>query len=108
MTNEYLGQGMPKGIEGYVSGVVSNQFLGWEGNFCQVMFIVACKYETTEQDEMTVWDDFLEVKEDQLQLCDKNHPPSMARGGHRNPFSLVPLSSGKEWSADKGSTISPF
>ena len=77
MTDKYIGHGMPKGIEGYVLGVVSNQLLGWEGNFCQVMFIVACKYETTEQDEMTVWDDFLEVKEDQLQLCDKNHPPSL-------------------------------
>ncbi len=58
---------MPKGIEGYVSGVVSNQFLGWEGNRCHVMFILSC------QDDTRVWDDFLEVEEDQLQLC---HPPS--------------------------------
>jgi hypothetical protein len=77
MTDKYIGHGLPKGIEGYVSGVVSNQFLGWKGNFCQVMFIVACKYETTEQDEITVWDDFLEVEEDQLQLCNKKHPPSL-------------------------------
>ena len=77
MTDKYTSHGMPKGIEGYVSGVVSNQFLGWEGNFCQVMFIVACKYETAEQDEITVWDDFLEMKEDQLQLCNKNYPPSL-------------------------------
>lgn len=77
MTDKYIGPGMPKGIEGYVSGVVSNQFLGWEGNFCQVMFIVACTYETTEQDKITVWEHFLEVEEDQLQLCNENHPPSL-------------------------------
>ena len=75
MTDEYWG--MPQGIEGYVSGVISNKFLGWEGNFCQVIFIVACKYETTKQDKITVWDDFLEVQDDQLQLCDENHPPSL-------------------------------
>ena len=102
MTNNYLHRGFPKGIEGYVSGVVSNEYLGWEANYCHVMFIVGC------EDETTVWEDFLEVQEDQLQLCNKKHPPSMARGGHRNPFSLVPLSSGKEWSGDKGSTVSPF
>ena len=37
MTDKHIGHGMAKGIEGYVSRVVSNQFLGWEGNFCQVL-----------------------------------------------------------------------
>ena len=69
MTDKYIGHGLPKGIEGYVSGVVSNEFLGWEANRCHVMFIIACKDDTTVQD-------FLEVQEDQLQLCNKKHPPS--------------------------------
>ena len=71
MTNKYLHRGLPKGIEGYVSGVVSNEFLEWEANCCHVMFIIAC------QDETKVWEDFLEVQEDQLQLCNKKHPPSL-------------------------------
>lgn len=58
-------------------GAVSNKFLGWEANLCQVMFIVACTHETAEQDEITVWDDFLELEEDDLQLCDEKHPPSL-------------------------------
>ena len=76
-TDRYAGRGMPEGIEGYVLGAVSNKHLGWEANLCQVMFIVACTSETTEQDKITVWDDFLEVTDDDLQLCDKKHPPSL-------------------------------
>jgi hypothetical protein len=67
-----------------VLGAVSNKFLGWKANRCQVIFIVACTYdineidvETAEQDEITVWDDFLELREDDLELCDKDRPPSL-------------------------------
>jgi hypothetical protein len=77
MTDKYTALGLPKGIEGYVSGVVSNQFLGWEANRCHVMFILSCKDDSAGQDEITVWDDFLEVEEDQLQLCNREHPPSL-------------------------------
>jgi hypothetical protein len=66
-TNDYEIHGMPMGVEGYVLGAVSNKFLGWEANRYQVIFIVAC---TEEQDGMTVWDDFLEVTEDDLERCD--------------------------------------
>lgn len=74
MTNKYLHRGMPKGIEEYVSGVVSNKFLRREANYCQVMFVLAC------QDETTVWEGFLEVEEHELQLCDKKHSPFKWQG----------------------------
>lgn len=70
VTDKYAGIGLPRGIEGYVSGVVSNKYLGWKANYCHVMFIVAC------EEDGTVVEDFLEVRDDDLQLCDKKNPPT--------------------------------
>ena len=70
VTDKYEGVGLPEGIEGYVSGVVSNKYLGWKANYCHVIFILAC------EEDGTMVEDFLEVRDNDLRRCDIENPPS--------------------------------
>lgn len=51
--------------------LLSNKSLGGIGNFCQVLFIIG--YDSEDQ---SLSDDWQEVKDEVLQVCDNGNPPS--------------------------------
>lgn len=71
ITDSYAGLGLPKGVEGYMFRLLSNKSLGGIGNFCQVLFIIG--YDSEDQ---SLSDDWQEVKDEVLQVCDDRNPPS--------------------------------
>jgi hypothetical protein len=71
ITDGYAHLGMPRGMEGYVISLVSNEALGWTANNCQIMVVLAYQGRGMPWEE-----DFLEVAEDELEVCTKGNPPS--------------------------------
>ncbi len=71
ITDGYAHLGMPRGMEGYVISLVSNEALGWPANSCQIMVVLAYPGRGMAWEE-----DFLEVAEDELEVCTGDSPPS--------------------------------
>jgi hypothetical protein len=71
ITDAYEDRGMPKGIEGYVTNLVSNEALGWPANNCQIMVVLEHLGKDIPWSE-----DFLEVTESEIERCTKENPPS--------------------------------
>jgi len=71
ITDGYAHLGMPRGMEGYVINLVSNEALGWPANNCQIMVVLAYHGRGVPWEE-----DFLEVAEHELEVCTKGNPPS--------------------------------
>lgn len=69
-TDDYTGIGLPKGSVGYVLQLVSNKSFTDVRNYCQVIFIVG--YDAEDQ---SCTDEYLEVTDSELELCDKEHRP---------------------------------
>lgn len=69
-TNKYEGKGLPQGAAGYVLQLVSNNSFEHLPNYCQVIFVTAYDAEQQSYEE-----DYLEVRDNDLELCDKDHRP---------------------------------
>lgn len=69
-TDAYTGIGLPKGSVGYVLQLVSNKSFTDARNYCEVAFIVG--YDAEDQ---SCTDEYLEVTDSELELCDKDHRP---------------------------------